>query len=111
MIPRTPGPLPDTGIMGVGVGSSQLQLDCCVQEGFRQKPLEQLSPERQPESFVQDWLQPKRDGVGVGVSVGVGVGVELGGVGVAVGVPVDVGVPAGVVVRVGVGVFCVQGLS
>lgn len=97
--PRTLGPAPDTGTSGVGVGNWQLQLVCCVQEGFRQKPPLQTSPDRQLVSPVQLALQPCRGvGVGVGVCVPVGVGV---GVGVGLGVPVGVGVG----VRVGVGVF------
>ena len=107
--PRIDGPLPETGIFGVGCASEipQVQLVCVVQDGFLHAPPIHTKPPVQSEFNVQDVLQPVggRCGVGVGVGVAVGVGVTVPvGVGVAVGVGVRVGVGVGVEVTVLVGV-------
>src|SRR5689334_3770944 len=108
--PKTLGPVPDTGILGVGAGvvSVQAQFAWVEQEGFLHDPSIQTNPLEQSVLSVQALLQLAAVWAGVGVAVGlttvclgVGVGVDVG---VGVGVAVAVGVGVGVAVFVGVGV-------
>ncbi len=119
--PRTEGPVPATGILGVAGVAGAVQVVLSGYEGFLQTLSRQTSEPVQSAlteqvSLHEDAYAISVDvGVGVAVLVGVAVGVWVGVavlVGVAVGVPVGVavGVPVGVGVPVCVGVGVLVGL-
>ena len=123
-IPKTPGPIPATGICGVGRGVGeacasgrdvgvgvlaippQTQSDCSTHEAFLHAPSLQVRLLGHSLSDAQTalhWDMGVGDVLGgdVGVSDGVPVGVLVG---VLVGVDDGVGVSVGVIDPVGVGV-------
>jgi hypothetical protein len=68
--PRTEGPEPVTGVVGVeAAATSQIQFVLSVQLGLRHDPEIHTSPELQSELSEQPLLHEERTGVGVGVAV------------------------------------------
>ena len=67
--PKTDGPLPVTGVLGVGVATVHVQVVLSVQEGLRHDPEIQTSPEEQSVLTVHPLLHEERTGVGVGVAL------------------------------------------
>ncbi len=70
--PRTEGPEPVTGVVGVGAAAtSQIQFVLSVQLGLRHEPEIHTSPELQSVLTLHPLLHDERTGVGVGVAVAV----------------------------------------